>query len=119
LEVWQRANELHIAICAATKQDSFRHEFKLKGQIKDSASSVMANIAEGFKKGSRAEFHKFVCIAKGSAGETLSHLQAALNDQCITPSQFESMKSLAIRIGQMLGALRKAVQPPPKRDRTK
>jgi four helix bundle protein len=117
LDVWQRAKELHGAICAATKQESFRREFKLVGQIKDSSSSVMANIAEGFEKGSRPEFHKYVCIAKGSAGETLSHLHAALSDGCITQEQFEAMNALAIRIGQMLGALRKAVQPPPKRGR--
>jgi four helix bundle protein len=58
LDVWQRAKELHAAICAATKQESFRREFKLVGQIMDSSSSVMANIAEGFEKGSRPEFHK-------------------------------------------------------------
>ena len=119
LEVWQRAKELHGAICLATKQEAFRKEFKLVGQIKDSASSVMANVAEGFEKGSRPEFHKFVCIAKGSAGETLSHLHAALNDGCITKDQFDALSEFAIRVCQMLGALRRAVQPPPRQNPAK
>ncbi len=114
LEAWQRARELHALVCSACKQDAFRREFKLVGQIKSSANSVMANLAEGFEKGSRAEFHKFVCIAKGSAGETLSHLYAALDDGCITRDQFDTMTALAIRVGKIVGGLRKAVQPPPK-----
>ena len=112
LEAWQRARELHAAICAACKQESFRREFKLIAQIKDSSCSVMANIAEGYEKGSRAEYHRYLLIAKGSAGETLSHLYSALDDGAINKDQFESLCVLALRVARIIGALRIAIKPP-------
>lgn len=109
LEAWQRARELHASICTLCKGERLRRQFRFVEQIKGSANSVMANLAEGFEKGSRPEFHRFVCIAKGSVGETLSHLYAALDDEAITAEQFKEASTLAIRVGQLVGALRKAL----------
>ena len=84
LEAWQRARELHALVVSLTKREPFKWNFKLVAQIKDSADSAMANIAEGYEKGLRAEYHRFLLIAKGSAGETLSHLYSALDEGLIT-----------------------------------
>ena len=55
---WQRARELAQRITAFTKRDDFRQCYALRNQIESSSLSVMANIAEGFGRGSNAEFSK-------------------------------------------------------------
>lgn len=83
--------------------------------MKGAASSVMANIAEGFDRGSPDEVHKSLCIAKGEASEVLSHLVAALDDRMVSEAQFEAMNSLAMRVTQLVGALRRSLEPRLKR----
>lgn len=72
----------------------------------------MANIAEGFERGSKAQFHQSLGIAKGEAGETLSHLYAALDDGAIDQATFDDLGALALKTARLIGALRKAVRPP-------
>ena len=75
----------------------------------------MANIAEGFERGSRAQFHHALAIAKGEAGETLSHLYAALDDGAIDRPTFDEIQALAVQTARIIGALKKAVRPRPRR----
>jgi len=109
LEAWQSARELNALDCILCKGEGLRRQFRFVEQIKGSANSVMANLAEGFEKGTRPGFHRFTCIAKGSVGETLSHLYAALDDGAITRTQFDEASALADRVGRLVGALRKAL----------
>ena len=115
LEAWQRARELHTAVCDACRREPLRRRFRLVDQLKASASSVMANIAEGFDRGSPDEFHKSLCIAKGEASEVMSHLVAAKDDRIIGETEFEELHSLATRVTQLVGALRRSLEPRLKR----
>lgn len=49
-------------------------DFGLRDQIRKASISIMANIAEGFGRGSKGEFSRFLWIAHASALETQSHL---------------------------------------------
>ncbi|WP_218915689.1 four helix bundle protein [Desulfobacca acetoxidans] len=62
----------------ATKGELSR-DFGFRDQIRRSAVSVMANLAEGFERGRRTEFHQFISIAKSSCAELRSHLYLALD----------------------------------------
>jgi four helix bundle protein len=46
-------------------------DFKLKSQFRDAAQSVSANTGEGYGRRLPPECLQFLCIAKGSLGETL------------------------------------------------
>jgi len=70
----------------------------------------MSNIAEGFDRGSRAEFHQFLVIAKASAAEVRSQLYVAYDIGYINQSTFVSLKSLAEETSKITNGLRIAVQ---------
>ncbi len=89
IQGWQKARELTKFIYAITKQRAFARDFGLKDQIRRAAISTMSNIAEGFERGGKAEFIHFLSIAKSSAGEVQSQLYAALDQEYITPEQFD------------------------------
>ena len=111
LETWQRAKELHASICEACKHPPLQKRYRLVQQLKAASSSAMANIAERFERGSPDEFHKSLCIAKGEAGEIYSHLIAARDDDLLSAPQFDQLCSLATRLGQLIGALRRSIEP--------
>jgi len=50
----------------------------------------MHNIAEGFDSGSDAEFARFLGYAKRSCTEVQSQLYVALDQNYITPAEFDS-----------------------------
>ena len=83
LIAWQKARELRKAIRLATSGAQFRRELDFRSQIRRAGLSVMSNIAEGFERGSRADFARFLVISKASCGEVRSLLYAALDDELI------------------------------------
>ncbi len=85
LIAWQKARELTKIIYAVTKQGEFSRDFGLRDQIRRSAVSIMSNVAEGFERGGRSEFHQFLVIAKGSCAELRSQLYTALDAGCTRP----------------------------------
>jgi len=70
----------------------------------------MSNIAEGFDRGSRPEFHKFLVIAKGSCAEARSQLYVALDCGYINQQEFDRIADLAHEVAKIIGGLRAAVQ---------
>jgi four helix bundle protein len=52
----------------------------------------MDHIAEGFERGTRAEFIQFLGYPKGSCSELRSQFYRALNRNYITKLQFEQFK---------------------------
>lgn len=70
---WQKARELANFVFDITDKPAFK-DFDLKRQIRRAAISPMSNIAEGFDRGTRAEFVDALFIAKGETGEVRSQL---------------------------------------------
>jgi four helix bundle protein len=72
MAMWKRSCDLVKFDYHITKNKDFCRDFSLTDQIRRAAVSVMSNIAEGFERGSKAEFVQFLFIAKGSCGECTS-----------------------------------------------
>ena len=77
LVAWQRGMDLAVHVYELSRQGKFARDFALSDQIHRAGISVPSNVAEGFERGSRAEFHRFLSIAKGSCGEVRTHLHLA------------------------------------------
>ena len=74
LFVWKKAHELVISVYKATKKYPKDELYGLVSQMRRAAVSVPANIAEGFKKRSKAEKTHFLTIAYGSLEEVRYYL---------------------------------------------
>jgi four helix bundle protein len=92
LECWQEARKLVGCIYALANKDSFKKDYELTGQIKRSAVSIMANIAEGFHRNSSKEFMRFLDYSRASIAETLSHLYIALDQLYISETEMQNAK---------------------------
>lgn len=109
LIAWQKARVLTKNIYIITSQRGFRSDFALRDQIRRASVSVMSNIAEGFERASRRDFHKFLVIAKGSCAEVRSQLYVALDAGYIEIETFEQLLEMTIEVGRIIGGLRKSV----------
>lgn len=65
----------------------------------------MDNIAEGFERGTRAEFIQFLGYAKGSCGEFRSQLYRAVDRKYLNKEQFDELYVFAVRISAMIQKL--------------
>jgi four helix bundle protein len=66
----------------------------------------MSNIAEGFERGGRREFHHFVSIAKGSCAEVRSLFYVALDEGYLSADAFTLLMGTAEEAGRVIGGLR-------------
>jgi four helix bundle protein len=101
LLIWQRARQWAKAIYSHTQNGDFRADRRLVEQINDSASSVMANIAEGFGRGTQGEFVQFLGYAIGSLNETQSHLTVAYDREYISKELFGQLFAAGTEIRKM------------------
>jgi len=102
VEAWKVSRELCNNIGSLIDNGSFKSNYRLIGQIEGSSGSIMDNIAEGFERGTKAEFIQFLGYSKGSCGELRSQLYRALDRKYINQQQFDDFYSLAVRISSML-----------------
>ena len=65
----------------------------------------MDNIAEGFERGSNAEFKTFVGYGKGSSGELRSQLIRSMDRDFMTSAQFAAIDKKIETYGEKCGGL--------------
>jgi len=109
VELWKDARSLANSIYGLT--ENFK-DYSLKDQMRRSAVSVMANIAEGFSRSGNAEFIQFLYIAKGSISELKSHLYIALDRNFIntngTGKIIDTIEDITNKIGGFINYLKKS-----------
>ncbi|MCD5408538.1 four helix bundle protein [Candidatus Bipolaricaulota bacterium] len=79
ITAWQLARDLASLIYTVTRKRTFNDDHSLRDQLRRAAVSVVANIAEGFERGSDKQLTQFLYTARGSAGEVRSLLYVALD----------------------------------------
>ena len=103
IECWKSGRKLRHVVYQFTRRREFAADFALAGQIRRSAQSVTANIAEGFEREGNREFVQFLSQAKGSVGETKDHLYAALDENYISQTDFNTAYALAEDTTRLIG----------------
>ncbi len=111
LMVWQKAMDLTVLIYALTEGLPRHEEFGLKSQIRRSASSIPANIAEGHGRDHLGDYLHHLSIAKGSLAELETHLLLAVRLGYLTEPQTKESFLSADEVGRMLGGLSSKLRP--------
>lgn len=109
LIAWQKARVLTREIYEITRIGAFARDFGLSGQIQRAAVSIMSNIAEGFERGGRGEFHQFLSTAKASCAEVRSQLYVALDVGYLEEQKFHTLLRQAEEVARIVGGLRASV----------
>jgi four helix bundle protein len=74
LKVWEKSHSFTLQVYECTRVFPKEELYSLTNQLRRSASSIPANIAEGCGKNSNLEFAHFLNIALGSANESEYYL---------------------------------------------
>jgi four helix bundle protein len=111
LIAWQKARRLTAEIYHVTSKHEFARDFGLRDQIRRAAVSVMSNLAEGFERSGRSEFHQFLVITKGSCAEVKSQLYVAGDVGYLSHEEFALLANLTDEVSRITGALKIAVMP--------
>lgn len=112
LIAWQKSYELALLAYAATKSFPTDERFGLTQQIRRGAVSVASNIAEGYGRGGRQDYVRFLKVARGALYELETQFQLA-NDLMFLPStDYDRVQRLIGDCERVLAALIRAVEAP-------
>jgi len=108
LKVWEKAHHLTLFMYSVTRDFPKEEIYGLTSQIRRSAASIPANIAEGCGRGNR-EFHHHLRIALGSATELEYHLILVNDLRYLSSDSYDKASGELVEIKKMLTSLMKAI----------
>ena len=110
LKVWVKAHALTLNVYQRTRSLPKEETYGLSSQMRRSAASVGANIAEGCGRRSDGEMRRFLQIARGSASELEYHLLLAKDLQFLRAADFADLEAKVLEVQRMLASLVAAVK---------
>ena len=88
---WQKAHEFTLLVYQITKSFPKDELFGLVSQFRRAAVSIEANIAEGYKKLSRADKLHFLNISEGSLAECKNYIILSKDLEYINDCQYTQL----------------------------
>jgi four helix bundle protein len=110
LDVWQVAVTLAENCSRMTAHYPKDEAFGMSSQIRRSAVSIAANIAEGYGRDHTGQYIQFLRIAQGSARELETHLIIAERVGLPAPDPSRDPRPDCDRVGRMLRALIRSLE---------
>ena len=105
LQVWEKAHQLTLAAYRATRPFPPEELYGLTTQIRRSAVSIPANIAEGCGRGTPGERGRFFRISMGSASELEYHLLLARDLSLLGTALYDELNAAVVEVKRMLWSL--------------
>lgn len=105
LDVWQKSRELAKKTYEASKIPAFMRDYGLRDQLRRAVVSIVANIAEGYGRGGRKEFSRFLRIAHGSVTEVRALLYLSRDLGYLTEETFGDLHTRSLEISKMIHGL--------------
>lgn len=105
LDAWKLAYRLGLDLYKMTRQFPAYERFGLASQLRRAGVSLASNIAEGFGRGSRQDYVRFLRIAKGSCNEIETQVQFALDLEYIDDGLYDHISRETTRVAQVLSGL--------------
>jgi four helix bundle protein len=110
LKVWQAAMDLAEQCYQATRTFPKDELFGMTSQIRRSAASVPANIAEGQGRQHTREFLNHLSVARGSLMELETHVLLSNRVNLLPKETMDRLLFLTDQISRMLSGLRQALE---------
>jgi four helix bundle protein len=110
LRVWQEAMALAAACYHLTQGFPKEEMFGLTSQIRRSAASIAANIAEGYGREHTRSFVQFLRVAQGSLKELETHLLLSERVIAVAADGAAGILSRCEIVGKMLRSLIRSLQ---------
>jgi four helix bundle protein len=107
--VWQKSVKFSVQIYRATTHFPDEEKFGLTNQMRRSAVSIPANIAEGAGRNSEKEFKHFLAIANGSVNELETFLVICCELDFLKKDIAEKLTADLLEIQKMIQGLKKAL----------
>ena len=111
LKVWRKAHVMTLAVYETTRTFPREELYGLTSQLRRSAASIGANLAEGCGRRSDGEMARFLQIARGSASEIEYHILLARDLRYFREEQFRELSCQADELQRMLTALIQRFRP--------
>ncbi|MBU2510134.1 four helix bundle protein [bacterium] len=111
LKVWQKAHHVALEVYLITRSFPSDERFGLISQLRRSAASVSANIAEGCGRDSDRDFSRFLTIASGSASETEYHILLAYDLKFLEEKPYIELDGKINEIKRMLNSFIQKLKP--------
>ena len=89
---WQKAHEFALLAYRTTQKFPVAERYGLCDQFQRAAVSISANIAEGYKKVSKADKLRFFNIAQGSLEECRNYILLIRDIGYVTNDEFEELR---------------------------
>jgi four helix bundle protein len=106
LVVWQKAHQVVLAVYGVTGTFPRQETYGLVTQLRRSAVSVPANVAEGFRRRGKADKLRFLNIAQGSLSERRYYLILA---QELGYAKTDSIQQDLEEVSRLLDSYAKAI----------
>lgn len=113
LIVWQKSMEMVSEIYRITEDFPKHEQYGLASQMRRSAVSIPSNIAEGYRRGSRKDYRKFVLISFGSGAELETQLLIAQQLKYCTQDRVDMVLLMLDSVMRMLNKLAYSLKKPP------
>jgi four helix bundle protein len=97
LVIWQLADEIRRRVHEISATPDIARDFKFRDQLRDAASSIPRNIAEGFGRYRHGEFAQFLFIARGSLFELRDILRDGRSRRLLNEKSVKEIDWLCVR----------------------
>jgi len=105
LLVWQQSMNLAVAVYSNTRSWPKEEQYGLTSQVRRCATSIPANIAEGYGRNNAGSYRQFLRIAQGSLKELETHLMIAARVGITAENAVTPLLRKSDEIGRMLRQL--------------
>ena len=109
LKIWQKAMDLVEACYKLSATLPGDERFGLTSQIRRAATSIPANIAEGFGRWNTRELARFLAISSGSLRELETHLIITRRLGYVSEAKAEPLLRATDELAKMLFRMRERV----------
>ena len=99
---WKKAHQFTCLVYSITRNFPEEEKFGLTSQFRRAAVSIGANIAEGYKKLSKADKLRFFNISEGSLAECQNYIILSHDLGYLGKEEYIELYNIAIEVGKLL-----------------